>query len=83
MVGRKSFPGCSYSNVFSDIGAILRNTGLAETLFCFSVVFIICGIIFDQRSIDLVFPEILGGIKTQMAYVKLMLIGLLITMSLK
>ena len=65
------------------IGAILRNTGLAETLFCFSVVFIICGIIFDQRSIDLVFPEILGGIKTQMAYVKLMLIGLLITMSLK
>lgn len=65
------------------IGAILRNTALAETLFCFSVVFIICGIIFDQRSIDLVFPEILGGIKTQMAYVKLMLIGLLITMSLK
>ena len=65
------------------IGAILRNTGLAETLFWFSMVFIICGIIFHQRSIDLVFPELLGGIKTRKAYVKLMLIGLLITLSLK
>ena len=65
------------------IGAILRNINTAETLFWFSAVFIICGVIFDQRSIDLVFPEILGGIETKMAYVKLMLIGLLITMSLK
>ena len=65
------------------IGAILRNINIAETLFWFSAVFIICGVIFDQRSIDLVFPEILGGIETKMAYVKLMLIGLLITMSLK
>jgi len=31
----------------------------------------------------LVFPEILGGIKVQMTFVKLMLIGLLITLSLK
>jgi len=65
------------------IGAILRNINIAETLFWFSAIFIICGVIFDQRSIDLVFPEILGGIETKMAYVKLMLIGLLITMSLK
>ena len=65
------------------IGAILRNINIAETLFWFSAVFIICGVIFDQRSIDLVFPEILGGIETKMAYVKLMLIGLLITVSLK
>ncbi|MAE80909.1 MAG: hypothetical protein CL695_04925 [Chloroflexi bacterium] len=65
------------------IGAILRNINTAETLFWFSAVFIICGVIFDQRSIDLVFPEILGGIETKMAYVKLMLIGLLITVSLK
>ena len=38
---------------------------------------------FDQRSIDLVFPEVLGGIQVQMTYVKLMLIVLLIMLSLK
>jgi ABC-type branched-subunit amino acid transport system permease subunit len=31
----------------------------------------------------LVFPEALGGIKAQMTYIKLMLIGLLIMLSLK
>jgi ABC-type branched-subunit amino acid transport system permease subunit len=56
---------------------------LAETAFWFSLVFIICGLIFDQRSIDLVFPEVLGGIRTQMTYFKLMLIGVLIMTSLK
>ena len=38
---------------------------------------------FDQSSIELVFPEVLGGIQVQMTYVKLMLIGLLIMLSLK
>ena len=47
------------------------------------MIFIICGLLFDQRSIDLVFPPVLGGIRTQMAYVKLMLIGLVIMLSLK
>ena len=42
-----------------------------------------CHFMFDQRSIDLVFPEVLGGIQVQMTYVKLMLIGLLIMVSLK
>ena len=42
-----------------------------------------CHFMFDQRSIDLVFPEVLGGIQVQMTYVKLMLIGLLIMLSLK
>ena len=62
---------------------VIKKRDTAETFFWLSVVFIICGLIFDQRSIDLVFPEILGGIKTQMAYVKLMLIGLVIMLSLK
>ena len=62
---------------------IIRQKDAAETFFWFSLVFIICGVLFDQRSIDLVFPEILGGVKTQMAYVKLMLIGLVIMLSLK
>ena len=62
---------------------LLRFNGSSETFFWFSLVFIICDQIFDQRSLDLVFPEVLGGIKVQMTYVKLMLIGLLITLSLK
>ena len=62
---------------------IIRKRDSAETFFWLAVVFITCGLIFDQRSIDLVFPEILGGVKTQMAYVKLMLIGLVIMLSLK
>ena len=62
---------------------IIRQKDAAETFFWFSLVFIICGVLFDLRSIDLVFPEILGGVKTQMAYVKLMLIGLVIMLSLK
>ena len=36
-----------------------------------------------SNSIDLVFPEILGGIEAQMTYVKLMLIGTVIVLSLK
>ena len=62
---------------------LLRFNGSSETFFWFSLVFIVCDQLFDQRSLDLVFPEVLGGIKVQMAYVKLMLIGLLITLSLK
>ena len=62
---------------------IIRKIDAAETFFWLSIVFIVCGLIFDQRSIDLVFPEVLGGVKTQMAYVKLMLIGLVIMLSLK
>ena len=62
---------------------IIRQRDAAETFFWFSLIFVICGALFDQRSIDLVFPEILGGVKTQMAYVKLMLIGLVIMLSLK
>jgi neutral amino acid transport system permease protein len=69
--------------ILALIGLILRSMALAETAFWFSLVFIICGLIFDQRSIDLVFPEVLGGIRTQMTYFKLMLIGVLIMTSLK
>ena len=69
--------------ILAFVGIILRNNELAETSFLFSLVFIISGLIFDQRSIDLVFPEILGGIKAQMTYVKLMLIGTVIVLSLK
>ena len=61
----------------------LGKYGLSETFFWFSFIFIVCYFVFDARSIDLVFPELLGGIKAQMTYIKLMLIGLLIMLSLK
>ena len=69
--------------ILALIGNLLRKNAFAETMFWFSFIFIACGLVFDQRSIDLVFPDIFGGVKTEMAYVKLMLIGLLIMLSLK
>ena len=61
----------------------LRKYELSEAFFWFSFIFMVCHFVFDTRSIDLVFPEVLGGIKAQMTYIKLMLIGLLIMLSLK
>ena len=61
----------------------LRKYEFSEVFFWFSLIFIVCHFVFDDRSIDLVFPEALGGIKAQMTYIKLMLIGLLIMLSLK
>ena len=62
---------------------LFRKYELSEAFFWFSFIFIVCYFVFDARSIDLVFPEALGGIKAQMTYIKLMLIGLLIMLSLK
>ena len=73
----------SYFLLFSLILFIFRRYSASETLFWFSFIFMACHLMFDQRSIDLVFPEVLGGIQVQMTYVKLMLIGLLIMVSLK
>ena len=69
--------------VIAMLGMVLRWWNLAEISFWIFLVFIICGLLFDSRSIDLVFPPILGGVKTQMAYVKVFLIGSLILLSLK
>jgi len=63
--------------------SFFRIKSIVEASAWFSVTFIVCGLVFDQRSIDYVFPEIFGGVKTQMAHVKVMLIGLLIIFSLK
>tara|TARA_B100001113_G_scaffold342903_1_gene329598 strand:+ start:1348 stop:4869 length:3522 start_codon:yes stop_codon:yes gene_type:complete len=73
----------SYFLLFSFVLYLFRRYGASETLFWFSFIFMICHLMFDQRSIDEVFPEVLGGIQVQMTYVKLMLIGLLIMVSLK
>tara|TARA_B100000401_G_scaffold420726_1_gene346419 strand:+ start:10 stop:600 length:591 start_codon:yes stop_codon:yes gene_type:complete len=73
----------SYLLIFSIVLFVFRRYGASETLFWFSFIFMACHFMFDQRSIDLVFPEVLGGIQVQMTYVKLMLIGLLIMVSLK
>ena len=69
--------------IVAAIGTALRWWNLAEISFWLSLVFIICEFLFDSRSVDLVFPSILGGVKTQMAYVKVFLIGCLIILSLK
>ena len=69
--------------IVATIGMALSWWNLAEISFWISLVFIICEVLFDSRSIDLVFPSILGGVKTQMAYVKVFLIGSLIVLSLK
>ena len=72
-----------YFIVLSVIMLFFKRYTLSETLFWFSFIFLVCNYIFDARSIDLVFPETLGGVQVQMTYVKLMLIGLLIMLSLK
>ena len=72
-----------YFIVLAGIMLFFKRYTFSETFFWFSFIFLVCHYIFDARSIDLVFPEILGGIKVQMTYVKLMLIGLLIMLSLK
>tara|TARA_B100001029_G_scaffold178520_1_gene185485 strand:+ start:6989 stop:10504 length:3516 start_codon:yes stop_codon:yes gene_type:complete len=68
---------------FSLVFLLLRKHSISESLFWFAFIFMVCHYLFDQRSIDLVFPEVLGGIQAKMTYVKLMLIGLLIMLSLK
>jgi len=65
------------------LASIFRIKSITEASAWFSLTLVICGLVFDERSIDNVFPQIFGGIKTQMAYVKVMLIGLLIISSLK
>ena len=72
-----------YFIVISGITFFFKRYNISEALFWFSFIFLVCHYLFDARSIDLVFPEALGGIKVQMTYVKLMLIGLLIMLSLK
>ena len=68
---------------FSVITFIFNKYNVAENLFWFSFIFIVCEVIFDPRSVGEVFPEALGGVKIQMNYLKLLLIGALITLSLK
>ena len=67
----------------SVIMFIFKKYNFAENLFWFSFIFIVCDILFDPRSVGEVFPEALGGVKIQMNYLKLLLIGALITLSLK
>ena len=67
----------------SVIMFIFKKYNFAENLFWFSFIFIVCDVIFDPRSVGEVFPEALGGVKIQMNYLKLLLIGALITLSLK
>ncbi len=69
--------------IIALFASVFRIKSIAESSAWFSLTLIICALIFDERSIDYVFPEILGGVRTQMAYVKVMLIGLLIVSSLK
>ena len=73
----------SYFLVLSIIMLFFKRYNFSENLFWFSFIFFVCNFIFHQRSIEEVFPPLLGGIKVQMTFVKLMLIGLLITISLK
>ena len=69
--------------IFALLGMILRWWNLAEISFWFSIVFIICGFLFHQRSLDEVYPVFLGGIKSNMSYLKIVLVGFVILMSLK
>ena len=69
--------------LLSLITLMFKSYNVAENLFWFSFILIVCEILFDPRSIDKVFPEALGGVKIQMNFLKLMLVGLLITLSLK
>jgi len=69
--------------IFALLGMILRWWNLAEISFWFSIVFIICGFLFDQRSLDEVYPVFLGGIKSNMSYLKIVLVGFVILISLK
>ena len=72
-----------YFAVLAGLMLLFKRYAFSETFFWFSFIFLVCNYMFDSRSIDLVFPEALGGIQVQMTYVKLMLIGLLIMLSLK
>lgn len=63
------------------IGALLRWRPVQETFMLFGVVLALAAFFFDQRSIDEVF---LGGdIRAGMAYVKVLLVGLLLIFSLR
>jgi branched-subunit amino acid ABC-type transport system permease component len=66
---------------FMAIAALLRWRPVQETFMLFGVVLALASFFFDQRSIDEVF---LGGdIRAGMAYVKVLLVGLLLIFSLR
>jgi neutral amino acid transport system permease protein len=62
------------------IGLLINKWGMVETSLCGAVVFIVNWMLLGERSID---EGFIGAIEADMAYVKVLLIGLMIVFSLK